>query len=187
MHIGITAPNGAGKDTVALFFKQKGLALYSLSDALRNICIEQNIPITRDNLIRLAESLKAQQGHDVLAQKALAYTKQPTVFVSIRHLAELQTLKKHGVVIIGIVADQKTRYERNRIRNRYDDNYTYEEFLHQEQRERSGKQAHHNNIDACMALADIHIDNNGTLDALYAQLEHIIQHHKLLSIHFKNQ
>ena len=77
----------------------------------------------------------------------------------------------HNFFLIKIDASPETRYERMKIRNENegDSDKTFDEFLkdHESEADR--------NVAVVMEEANMSIDNNGTLEELYSQIDEIIK------------
>ncbi|MDH4196360.1 MAG: hypothetical protein OEW05_03030, partial [Candidatus Aminicenantes bacterium] len=73
-------------------------------------------------------------------------------------------------VLVAIDAPAEVRFARVRARGRNESAATLEEFLAKEDEERRGGEADQQ-LDACLALADIRIENTGTIQDLHRRLE----------------
>ncbi len=125
---------------------------------------------TRDNLIRVGVELRSEGGPGALARKILPRLRSREVVDSIRHpgeVAVLRTLPRFA--LIGVDAPQALRFERSLRRGRVGDGATLEEFARKEARENSTTEAGQQLL-ATLALADIVVDNDGTLDDLHRRL-----------------
>jgi len=171
MIIGLTGKNAAGKGELANHLKSKGFAYFSLSDALREEATKRNLGHSRDNLISLGNELRKKFGNGILAERINEKIKEETtkgnkdfVIDSIRNPGEIQELRKNeGFLLVGVVADEKIRFQRLLKRGRIGDATTFEEFIKHENLENnnegSGQQ-----LDKCLAMADRHISSNGTIE-----------------------
>jgi dephospho-CoA kinase len=74
---------------------------------------------------------------------------------------------------LAIDADQRLRYERAMTRGNESDHVSFEKFQEQEQAEMTTMDVNKQNISACMAMADIVVSNDGTVEELYEQLNQI--------------
>lgn len=171
--IGLTGTNGAGKGEAAKYLASLGYASYSLSDILREELAARGEAATRDNLIRVGNELRARFGPDILALRTLK--KLPpggrAVIDSIRNAREVAAFRRQpGFVLVAIDAPAEVRFARVRARGRNESAATLEEFLAKEDEERRGGEADQQ-LDACLALADIRIENTGTIQDLHRRLE----------------
>jgi dCMP deaminase len=174
MIIGITGTFGAGKGEIVNILKQKGFAYYSCSDYLREELRKQGKEITIPNLAGLGNSIREQYGNGEIVKRLLGEIKEEnTIIDSLRHPEEINELKKSDkFILIGVDANIGIRYERIRARNRNEDNLSFEEFVQEEEKQKTNfgytMQLHN-----CLELADHKIENNGTLEELNKKLEEI--------------
>lgn len=171
--IGLTGLNGAGKGEAAKHLMTLGYAYYSLSDILREELAARGEPASRDDLIRVGNELRARYGPDVLALWTLRKLRPGgrAVIDSIRNSREVAALRRQpGFVLVAIEAPAEVRFARVQARGRNESAATLEEFLAKENEERRGGEASQQ-LDACLALADIRIENTGTLEELHRRLE----------------
>jgi dephospho-CoA kinase len=139
MILGLTGSNCSGKDTIADYIVAKyNFIHYSLSDFLRIKMKEQNIPITRENLISFGKSLREKDGNGALAKLALEKiashmksdpTSKNFCITSIRHPDEVRQLRKEkSFILMYVDAPDDVRFERLLKRNRAGDPLTFERF-----------------------------------------------------------
>lgn len=89
----------------------------------------------------------------------------------------MQELKKNtDFILLAVDADPQTRYQRILQRKSTKDQVSRETFLQQEHSEMQNSDPNKQNIQACMDLADYHINNDGTLDELEAQIQTLFAH-----------
>ena len=62
MIIGLTGKNASGKGEVGEYLKVRGFLFYSLSDVLRDELKKQKLPLTRENLTNLGNTLRNDRG-----------------------------------------------------------------------------------------------------------------------------
>lgn len=175
--LGLTGLMGSGKGTVVEYAVRKyGASAYSFSTILRDLLKRLHLDISRHNLQKLSLSLRQTFGEDLLARVMAADAGDDNsaviVIDSIRRLDDIIFLKKNPAFRLArIVAGEKIRYNRivERGENRGDEKKTYTEF--QEDHKANTEVT----IPPLMAEADIEIDNNGSLDDLYAQVDKIIK------------
>lgn len=169
--IGLTGTNSAGKGETAAFFMSRGYGYRSLSDVIRARLRAEGLEESRDNLIRRGNELRREGGPDILARLVLAETRPPSVIDSIRNTREIAYLKSQpGFFLLAIEAPIGLRFERAVLRGRNESAATLEEFTRKEDEERSSRpEAQH--LDACLALADAVVVNDGTIEDLHRKLE----------------
>lgn len=171
MIIGLTGKNAAGKGEIAKHLQSKGFVYFSLSDALREEAAKRGLEHSRNNLINLGNELRKTYGNSVLAKRInekieelKAQGKTDFVIDSIRNPGEIEELRKNeGFLLVGVVTDEKIRFQRLLKRGRIGDAASFEEFQEQEQRE-NNNEASGQQLDKCLAMADKHISSNGTID-----------------------
>jgi dephospho-CoA kinase len=172
--VGLTGTNGAGKGEAAAFFQARGYAYASLSDILREELRDRGLDVTRDNLIRTGNELRAAFGSDILARRTMARITGPTVIDSIRNAREVEYFRANGdFVLLAIDAPIEVRFERVAARGRDESAATLEEFRKKEEEERVGGEAAQQ-LEACMSAADRHIWNDGTLEDFHRKLEELL-------------
>jgi len=178
MIIGLTGTYGSGKDTVAEYLeKMRSFTHFSLSDVLRKELEKMGVPAVRENLIRIGTELRANEGHAVLAKRALEGFKPGYDFVvtSIRHPAEIEELKSRGdFFMVNVDAPAALRFERISKRQRKGDPETLERLLELEKIESqtsgSGQQ-----LGECMKRADhILVNDTDTLEGLHSRIEAMV-------------
>lgn len=175
--LGFTGLLASGKGTVAKYLEKKYQAgSFRYSTILRDLTNRVYLEESRDNLIKMSECIRHTFGEDTLA-KAIAGDAAKTdnnlvVVEGIRRLADIEHLAKlPNFVLVEIFADPRTRYERliKRGENADDNTKTFEQFL--EDHKRSTE----------LSILDVvkhtteHIDNNGTMDNLYTQLDALVK------------
>jgi len=178
MILGVTGTNGAGKDTVGQYLLEKlGWELFSLSDELRTIARERGLGLDRMTLRKLGNELRAQHGADYVARRVLQRAGENCVVISIRTPAELIALKERGdFVLIFVDAPLATRYQRL-VQGRHragEESLTLEQFVEQEEAEMQGGETEQQ-VAKVLELADVKIDNDGTIEELNAKLDQLIK------------
>jgi dephospho-CoA kinase len=174
MTIGITGTLGAGKGTVVEYLKTKGFTHYSARDVWNEEIARRGLPSNRDNMVLIANELRAQHGSDYFARRAIEKAKEQggdAVIESIRSLGEAQYIKDHGGVIWAVDADIKTRYQRITVRQSETDKISFEKFVEDEQKEFANADPNKQNISGVMHMADATLQNNATPEELFAQVE----------------
>ncbi len=174
--IGLVGEMGSGKSTVMNYLADKhGASRHSFSFMLKHILEYLCLPITRDNLIDLFLVLAPRFGEGVLAKPMRRAVETDTsnliVVESIRRPADIGELRSlPNFHLIGLVADQRTRYDRIYARGeRSDDKISYEDFLKEHERKTEIYAAD------MAASADFVIENNGTTADLFKCVDDIIQ------------
>jgi dephospho-CoA kinase len=175
--LGFVGPIASGKDAAVDYIKQKTQAeVFGFSDVLKEILALMYLTPDRDHLTKLSEIVRDAFGDDVLAKTILAKVndaKSAVVGVEgIRRWADIETLSQNpNFHLISIEVDPKIRYERitKRTEKPDDKGKTWEEFLADNQK--STELA----IQDVAAKAEFHVDNGGTMENLYKQLDEILE------------
>ncbi len=173
MIIGLTGRNGAGKGTVADWFRQRGFEYASLSDVIRADLRERGLDITRDHLITGGRRLRHDGGPGVLAERILGRIEANVDFVvdSIRNPAEVDVLRtRPEFVLLEVAADELTRYQRMVSRARSGDATSFEQFQRQEHAELQSADSAAQQLVATAAMADHVVPNDGSVADLQAWL-----------------
>ena len=177
MIIGLTGKNGSGKGEVAKFLKERGFHYYSLSDALRMEAQKEGTEITRDNLMKLGNRLRQENGPSVLAEKIFSILDPEKNYVidSIRHPAEIKVFKRRTDFILAQVrAPENLRFQRMKLRGRENDPTTLEQFSELEVKEAKSDNASDQQLDQAIALADVNFDNGGPLKMLHDRVKEVL-------------
>jgi len=124
----------------------------------------------------LSFDLRKRFGSDILARVIAEDVKNDphniVVIDGVRRLADISRLTElSNFHLISINASPEIRYERMKLRNENagDADKTFEEFLEDDRREAELQ------IPEVMAAASFNLDNNGTLEELYSQIDKILE------------
>lgn len=179
--IGSVGEIASGKGTVAKYLLTKYHATeYRFSNILKDILDRVYLDVVRENLAKLSFGLRKYYGQDILAH-ALAQdiendNSQIISVDGIRRVADLKYLKEmKNFILVYVEADLETRYERLIGRNEKQDDQTktFEEFKNDHQLETEVS------IRELKDIADVIIDNNGTVEELYTQVDNLIKNKKI--------
>lgn len=174
--LGLAGEMGSGKGAMTKYLVEKhGANSHRFSNILRDILDRANIEQTRENITAISVALRNAFGEDVLAKAmchdALEDDADIIVVDGVRRVDEISYLREIPFFkFIYIEAGIENRYARiiNRDDNVGEKNKTLEEF----------KQAHdyetEKTIPGLKTHADFVIENNGTYEELYAQIDEII-------------
>jgi len=174
--IGFTGPIASGKEVAKKYLEEKyGANSHRFSTMLRDILNRLYIPLTRTNLQDISTTIRGCFGDDTMANVISEDVKNDNhdivVVEGIRRLADIGALMAlPNFFLISIEADSKIRYQRLIKRNENDGDSlkTYEDFLADHQKETETQ------IESVMAAAKFHLNNDGSLEDLYNQIEKII-------------
>lgn len=177
MIIGLTGKNGAGKGVAAEFLKKSGFTAYSLSDMIREDIKKRGFNVTREALIETGKRLREEGGASVLADLALAKLDIDKNYVidSIRNPAEVKSLKRRkDFLLLCIEAEQRLRFERNKLRGRENDPTDFKEFVRLEEKELVSDDPAGQQLLATAALADRVVENNDTIPEFESKIKTIV-------------
>lgn len=171
--IGIAGEIASGKDTVSRYYQKKhGASMYRFSDILRDILKRLHLEENRKNLAAASLMLRETFGEDIFARSIAEEIEKDgsdlIVIDGVRRSSDVKSIQGLlGFMLLYINADPKRRHERmnNRNQNADDMSKTFEEFLHDSELESETE------IRKLAEEADFTIDNNGTLDELYAHAD----------------
>ncbi|MBI4086862.1 AAA family ATPase [Candidatus Kaiserbacteria bacterium] len=179
MIIGITGTDGAGKGVVVDYLVEKhDFVHYPARQLWVDEINRRGLEVKRENMRIVANDLRRQHGNDYLITAYIARVKEGgvgnAIIESIRTIAEAETLKTNGGILLAVDADQHLRYERIVGRASESDRVTFEQFAAQEALEMNDPDPNGMQKAAVMAMADHTILNNGTLDELHTQIEKML-------------
>ncbi len=177
MIIGLTGRNASGKTEVSEYLKSRGFEYHSLSDEIREEIRSRGQEITREILICVGNELRAKFGPGVLAERVLLRLGHERNYVvdSIRNPAEVQVLKRRkDFILLGVEADEHVRFERSRARAREGAAQTLQQFMAEEERELNSDDPASQQLVATHRLADVVVNNNGSVENLHQKLEMLI-------------
>jgi len=177
--LGLAGHMGAGKGAIVSHLVERhGAVTIKLSQTLRDILDRLHIEQTRDNIAATSKMLRDTFGEHLLTRVLMADVAQMdaniVVLDGIRRVQELAILQEQpNFVLVAIHADLTTRAERIRSRaeNPNDATKTLQDVINDHQLETE------QTIDPVLVRATETIDNNGTLEATYAQVDALIKKH----------
>lgn len=177
--IGLIGEKSAGKGTVAKYLIDKyGAKHYGTSRILRRTIEDLHLPVTRDNLVKLALVLKEGFWHSIVIDALIKDMEQNgsdiIIADGIRMHGDVKPfIEKYGdqFKLIYVTADMKLRYERAKQRKEKvgEDTMSFEEFIAEEARLTEVS------IHEIGAKADYKINNDGEPEELIAQVEAVME------------
>lgn len=174
--IGLVGPMASGKDVTKKYIEEKyGAKSVKFSQIIRDVLNRLRISIDRKNMQDLTMILIDRFGSDLLARNVAEDVKEVNADIvildGVRRIDDILHAKDMGdFYLIGIDADPKIRYERMKLRNENegDENKSYDEFMKEHEK---GTEVEIPNL---LEKADFVIDNNGSMEELYRQVDNII-------------
>ncbi len=166
----------SGKGTITDFvLKNYNGRNFRFSTILRDILNRLYLEETRENLQKLSTLLRDNFGQDILssaiAKEAKNSEDKILIIDGVRRLSDIKFLKDFsGFKLIYIEADVEKRFQRisTRGENPDDNTKTFERFKKELEQESEIQ------IRGLRDFADYIIDNNGSFEELYAQIDKII-------------
>ena len=174
--IGFVGEIASGKDVSKKYLEENyDASSYRFSTMLRDILNRLYLPITRENLQHLSLDLRTRFGSDTLERVIFADVdkdKRDVVIVDgIRRMADIAKFKTlPNFYLISLETSAAIRYQRaiKRNENAGDSEKTLEQFMAEDKREAELE------IPAVMATAKYKVNNDGTFDDLYQQLDKVV-------------
>lgn len=175
--IGLVGHLASGKGTAAKYLVERhGATGLRFSDPLRETLAIYDQPNTRDNMQELSTLLRQRFGENVLAKaiarKARMVESGLVVIDGVRRLTDIEGLGGLTTFyLVAVAADQRVRYQRyvDRSENEGDADTTFEQFCQQDAAEAEVQ------IPQVMSEAAVTIQNDGTLEELYAKLDAVVR------------
>lgn len=163
---------GSGKEEFVSIVEQEGFNVVRMGDAVREEVKSRDLELNSQNVGQIANSERKKHGSGIWAERTLPYIDGDLVLIDgIRGDAEIAVFRsnlKENMIIVGISASQKTRFERIKTRARSDATMTWEEFLERDAREVKW------GIENAMALCEHMIVNEGTLEEFRKNIKELL-------------
>ncbi|MEW5955018.1 MAG: AAA family ATPase [Candidatus Micrarchaeota archaeon] len=177
--IGLTGTFASGKGAVIEAAEKilgKKAAVLSTSDFVREETTRRGLSLERTNLQKVSTAMRQERGFGVFAEialkraDALSSSVKVVLVDGIRNPGEVEMLRNavgKNFRLWAVDAPISLRYQRVKSRARAGEHLlSFAEFKASEEKERKGAGAAGQLIDACMALADENIENDGSLEEL---------------------
>lgn len=179
--IGITGAFGSGKSQSAEFLRSIGFARISLVQFLEEELKKQGVKkLTRKLLQDLGNLWREKYGAGILAQKALSLISKERIGKAVvegfRNRLEIEEFRKQGnFKLIGIVINRKIRFDRLKKLSRRE-KLSWELFNKLDNRDLGiGEGEKGLQVAICLALSDIFIENNRSLDDLKNKIQNALK------------
>ncbi len=176
--LGITGRRGAGKDTTAEYLsKRYGFRVLTFTDnVLAPMLKSMKKKVTRENLINLAMDMrKTFGGNAALVPTLCEIIRREGLWAvsGVRFPEEVEYFREtygDAFRLISVNCSAKKRFERLKKRGtKGEGKMTYKRFLEIEKRPTEKP------IDRTMKMANFSLDNNGTKEELYRQIDKIYE------------
>jgi len=171
----VTGMPGSGKSVLSGIAEKLGIPVYNMGDFVRREAVRRGIPLTDEELGKLAVELRRQRGKGAVALLTVKELERSGVEIclidGVRSLDEVLVFKKHfrRVIIVAVHSSPVTRYKRLRRRGRRDDPKSWDEFVRRDFRELDL------GVGSVIALADVMLVNEGTLEEFKAAGEETLR------------
>lgn len=180
MILGVTGTDGSGKGTVVDYLvREKGFTHYPARAIFIEEIERRGIENNRANMRLMGNYFRATHGDDFLIQYYLPKIAEAgdakAAIESIRAVAEAETLKKNGGILVAVDANEHLRYKRVQQRRSSSDQVSFEEFKQQEALELDDPDPHGMQKRKVMEMADYTVTNDGTLEELHAQVDAVLE------------
>jgi dephospho-CoA kinase len=161
---------GSGKEEFVKIARKLGIPVVRMGDIVREYVKSKRLNLTDEIVGEIANTERLKYGYGIWAIRALPkITENFTVVDGCRSIEELNIFKKNfRVMIVGIFASPKTRYERLKRRARPDAPKTFEMFCERDLREIKW------GIGDVFVLADYVVVNESTLRRFRKNAESIV-------------
>lgn len=174
--IGLAGKLACGKGTISDYLiKNYGAIMHRFSDSLREVLSIYDLSISRDNMQNLSTVLRQHFSEDILAKamvkKAREAKNDIIVIDGVRRFTDVKNFfKLRNFYFIFIETDQNKRYQRyiKRNENTGDAEMTFQDFQKKDSAESESQ------IDSLKDKAHFIIDNNGTFEELYQQVDKVL-------------
>ncbi len=164
----VTGMPAAGKEEFQTVALQHGYTIVRMGDVVRDEARRRGLPITDAAVGGMAHEDRVKQGAGIWAERTIPRVRGKEVLIDgLRSPAEREAFRKafgRDLVVFGIEASPRTRWERVQRRLRPDDAKTFEEFQRRDARELGW------GLGDVLASADVTILNEGSLNDFYARV-----------------
>ncbi|OKY77871.1 MAG: Dephospho-CoA kinase CoaE [Candidatus Methanohalarchaeum thermophilum] len=142
--IGFIGRQASGKTTAAKALKNEGIPVYVMGDVVRERTKSRGLPLTEKNIGVVANELRKENGMDAIAKiliEKIGNSGSDIVAIDgIRGISEVKAFRKEykrNFYSIAIIAEEETRFNRIKNRERSDDAVNWDRFREKEKRENS--------------------------------------------------
>ncbi len=180
--IWITWTIWAGKWTISDYLiKNKWFNHYSVSDYIVEEIKKKWLEVNRDSMYQIWRDLKKTHWADYIVRELYKKAKadeKNAIIESIRSPGEIESMNEiPDFKSVSIDADIKTRYDRIKLRKSVKDNIDFDTFLANNKRERDSDSVDPTkiNLSKCIATASYKLNNDGSFDDLYSQIDKMLK------------
>ncbi|MET1123669.1 MAG: AAA family ATPase [Archaeoglobaceae archaeon] len=168
----------SGKTTAAEVAREMGIPVVVMGDVVREEAAKRNLPMTDENLGKIAEELRKKHGMDAIAKLCIPKIREAlkekgvVVVDGVRSIDEVKRFREvfgDDFVLIAIEAADDVRLERARRRMRSDDAMTVEELKRRDEREEKW------GLREAMKLANFTVENTGSIEDFRAKVRELLK------------
>lgn len=172
--LGLTGTHGAGKGTITEYLvREHGFVCLSVSEFLAEEAVRRGMKPDRTARRNIANEYRTQ-GPRALMEAVYASIPEGAERVILEPQytrEEVQFIHEKGGVVLAVDADLRTRYDRVHVRGSAKDDVSFEEFKAAQEKELDSSDPTKQNLGVAMAMADVHLVNDGTLEDLKREIE----------------
>ncbi len=165
----VTGMPGAGKEEFVKVAQRKGYAVIRMGDVVRKEAERQGAVMDDKGIGGFASSERRVHGPEIWARRCLDILGPgPTVIDGSRSLMEMRAFRSalgEDTRLVAVHSSPASRFERLRRRNRSDAPRNIQEFEDRDERELGW------GLGSLIAMADIMLVNEGTLEQFHALVE----------------
>jgi dephospho-CoA kinase len=174
--IGVVGHPASGKDTVAEYLAGKGFTHFSSGNVIREKMKEAGLPLDRSSMQEFSRGERVKHGNHYPSAEIVEQVEGNTVISGFRNTAEIDFFKNHfgeEFVLIAVDAPLEHRYKLAKARGRIGDDISLEHFKKEDEREKAASGGSHE-VDQVILMADKVINNHGSLDELFRQIDELL-------------
>lgn len=174
LDLGLTGMPGAGKTTAGHYLEEHhGFKQLMGSDFLMQQAAIQGVELaSRAQFAQFYEEQRQLRGNDFIASLSLEMPGDRVVNVGVRTRSDVERFINAGGVLLGIVCDVTNRFHRTAGTNpKYPTDIS--DFIEVDKLENTGEELGMNVYESIQSATHV-IDNNGTTEEFFGQLDDIV-------------
>lgn len=168
----VTGMPAAGKEEFQHVATDMGFVVVRMGDVVRDEARRRGLPMTDGAVGTMAGEERKAHGPAVWAARTIPRVRGEHVLIDgLRSLAERDAFRKafgKDLLVVGVEASPRTRWERVQRRHRSDDATTWEEFQRRDARELGW------GLGEVIRAAEVTIVNESSLPEFYAEVRRVL-------------